>query len=354
LHDIVPASRLRDAGFSLDNSAMTGHKPAVLNSRLFERPSMIRGARLLSAMALLATTTAHGAEFKTLQLFQRAGDAPGGALAYDGADTMYGTITNGQSPNFGAVFKLTLSSGIVATEYGFTNGAEGADPEGTISLVNGIIYGTSTILTNGIGTGDVIFAIDAASGTASGLYNFSAAQDGAFAMGVTSAKSALYGTTSLGGTPGFGVVYKFDPATGKQTILHAFTGGGDGAQPGPAVLVNGNTLLGTTYYGGGTCNCGTIFAINTVTGAKTILWRFRSGSAIGNGGSGNAVTGLVVAHGILYGTIGGVSEDVVGVADATAKAGDAGSVFKLDLRVRLIIIFSNLFKLLRYLGSYGG
>lgn len=292
---------------------------------------MIRRARLLPAMAVLITTASHASDFRTLQVFPRAGDVPGGTLAYDGADSMYGTIDNFQGQNVGAIFKLALSSGTVATVYGFTNGATGAEPESALSLMNGTLYGTSYNVTGGIGRNDLIFAIDAETGTASGLYNFAGDQNGFFALGVTSAKNDVYGTTLGGGTSNLGVVYKFDPATGEQTVLHAFAGGTDGARPGAAVLARGNTILGTTTYGGGTCNCGTIFEINSVTGAQTILWRFRTGSADGNGGRVNAVTGIAISHGILYGTIAGVFEGTVGVSNSAASAGDAGRLFKLDL-----------------------
>ena len=38
----------------------------------------------------------------------------------------------------------------------------------------------------------------------------------------------LYGTTSFGGAAGLGTVYKIDPTTGAETVLHSFAGGSDG------------------------------------------------------------------------------------------------------------------------------
>jgi uncharacterized repeat protein (TIGR03803 family) len=83
------------------------------------------------------------------------------------------------------------------------------------------------------------------------------------------AKGNLYGTTSEGGNGGSqgccGVVFMLD-STGKETILHNFTGtNGDGATPlGGVVLDESGNLYGTTQYGGDLSNsglygCGTVY-----------------------------------------------------------------------------------------------
>jgi uncharacterized repeat protein (TIGR03803 family) len=65
----------------------------------------------------------------------------------------------------------------------------------------------------------------------------------------------LYGTTYQGGGngnggDGYGTVFKVDK-TGKETILHSFTGGTDGGFPGYGSLVRAaGNLYGTTILGG--------------------------------------------------------------------------------------------------------
>jgi uncharacterized repeat protein (TIGR03803 family) len=60
----------------------------------------------------------------------------------------------------------------------------------------------------------------------------------------------LYGTTSLGGAFGYGVVFKLSPA-GTETVLHSFTGGADGSTPYAGLIQDGaGNLYGTTYSGG--------------------------------------------------------------------------------------------------------
>ena len=71
-------------------------------------------------------------------------------------------------------------------------------------------------------------------------YTFTGGSDGGapFAGVIRDADGNLYGTTSDGGIEpcsagfgvGCGVVYKVQPS-GKETVLHAFTGGADGNFP---------------------------------------------------------------------------------------------------------------------------
>ena len=69
----------------------------------------------------------------------------------------------------------------------------------------------------------------------------------------------LYGTTYYGGT-GYGVVYKVNPA-GLETVLYAFTGVADGANPYAGLTADSSAnLYGTTGFGG-TGGTGVIFKI---------------------------------------------------------------------------------------------
>ena len=138
---------------------------------------------------------------------------------------------------------------------------------------------------------------------------------------VRDAAGNLYGTTVNGGTGtecggSCGTVFKVD-STGKETVLHSFTGGTDGASPLAGVVLDAQgNLYGTTYYGGtGKCNdevgvgCGTIFKVDKF-GKETVLYNFTGGSD----GAGPRDAGLLRdAAGTLYGTatIGGASGDGV-------------------------------------------
>jgi len=133
----------------------------------------------------------------------------------------------------------------------------------------------------------------------------------------------LYGTTAYGGSAcNCGTLFKLD-ATGKQTVLHSFTFGADGAYPF-ATLIRGaaGNLYGTTYFGGmlacgGGLGCGTVFAVNT-TGKYKVLHSFAGGAA----GAYTYASLVRDAAGNLYGT--------------TVEGGTSGygTVFKLTVSSR--------------------
>jgi len=82
---------------------------------------------------------------------------------------------------------------------------------------------------------------------------------------VRDAAGNLYGTTGSGGdlacgSSGCGVIFKLD-TTGKETVLHKFTGGKDGANPaGRLVRDSAGSLYGTTQSGGAFHN-GVVFKL---------------------------------------------------------------------------------------------
>jgi uncharacterized repeat protein (TIGR03803 family) len=93
----------------------------------------------------------------------------------------------------------------------------------------------------------------------------------------------LYGTAENGGTYGAGTVYKITPK-GKFSVLHSFGGtttDGDGPTA-PLLLDDNGNLYGTTLAGGEDCvagsnfGCGTVFKINS-SGKESILHDFTGG-----------------------------------------------------------------------------
>src|SRR5262249_46676067 len=86
------------------------------------------------------------------------------------------------------------------------------------------------------------------------------------------------------------------------TNLHVFNDHGDGAEPQGTLIVSGNTLYGTTTYGGPGLS-GTVFAINTDgTGFRTLhAFTHTQGNAVNSDGYGPA-GGLVLLEDTLCGT----------------------------------------------------
>ena len=115
--------------------------------------------------------------------------------------------------------------------------------------------------------------------TFSVLYNFSGPPNGEYPYAgvVRNAAGNLYGTASQGGSgncyQGCGMVFKIDH-TGKETVLHSFTGGSDGGYPYPGLIEDpAGDLYGTTFSGGST-GSGTVFKL-TKSGKETVLHDFK-------------------------------------------------------------------------------
>lgn len=139
------------------------------------------------------------------------------------------------------------------------------------------------------------------------LYDFTGGDNGGhpYAGVILDAQGNLYGTTGLGGKDNVGVVFELKPSKGfwNITVLHSFTGGHDGGNPGYGSLAMDSTgnLYGTTAYGG-LYEYGTVFelAFSSTTGTwkETVLHSFSGGPD-----GGYPWSGLIFdAVGNLYGT----------------------------------------------------
>jgi uncharacterized repeat protein (TIGR03803 family) len=140
------------------------------------------------------------------------------------------------------------------------------------------------------------------------LHRFTGTDGGtSFAGLVEDSKGNFYGATSVGGSAGLGTVFKLShTSTGwKETVLHSFTGGADGASPmtfQTALTLDGlGNIYGSTYNGGGAANGGVIFElIPQTSGAWTekILHTFQSGAD-----GSEPLTGVILdKSGNVYGT----------------------------------------------------
>jgi uncharacterized repeat protein (TIGR03803 family) len=151
--------------------------------------------------------------------------------------------------------------------------------------------------------------------------------------------NAIYGMTTVGGTNGNGVIYRFDLESHQYALLHTFSAvnangdNEDGAIPGVA-LTRGpdDVFYGVAYFGGANGN-GTVFKI-TASGEFTVLHTFSALNANGNNEDGaNPLRTVVVGKdGKLYGTtrVGGENTcgatEGCGVAWEMDRSGDSFTV----------------------------
>ncbi len=101
------------------------------------------------------------------------------------------------------------------------------------------------------------------------LYTFTGGVDGGqpYAGVIFDSAGNLYGVTQFGGAYGQGTVFKLTPSadgTWTETVVYSFTGGSDGSQPLGGLATDGDNIYGTTAYGGeNNDSCGTLFILES-------------------------------------------------------------------------------------------
>jgi uncharacterized repeat protein (TIGR03803 family) len=257
------------------------------------------------------------------------GSTPYGGLIADSAGNLYGTTIAGGGSGCGgfgcgAGFKLA-PDGNETVLYAFRGGSDGAYPySDLIADAAGNVYGTTSQgggagCQNGEGCGTVFKVMPDGSETV--LYTFTGGSDGASPItGLTvDGQGNLYGTTPNGGKSGCidgcGVVFRLAP-DGAETVLYAFTGGNDGANPYGGLMTDTSGNLYSTTALGGRHGKGAVFML-APNGAETVLYAFRGGSD-GGGPQGGLIEDM---SGDLYGTTVGGGANKKGVVFKLAPDG---------------------------------
>jgi uncharacterized repeat protein (TIGR03803 family) len=212
------------------------------------------------------------------------GGGTSGGLTIDARGSLYGTTYSGSGGASGTVFRLTPNGEhwVHTVLYAFAGGSDGADPQAEVGFdKHGNLYGVTTYGGSGapncfgVPCGMVFELTPTASGpwTHTVLYSFNGGTDGGYPERALTLDAAgnLYGTTAYGGDAtcssdgeGCGTVFQLAPPASpdgpwKETILHRFAGGGDGAGPGGLTFGKGNLLYGPA--GAGANNDGLVFSI---------------------------------------------------------------------------------------------
>ena len=265
---------------------------------------------------------------------------PASSLIRDSGGNLYGTTQSGKIGS--VIFKLD-PKGKEKILYEFTacypclkpdlpDGALLMDSSGSFygATYAGGVKGRGILCQFGCGT---LFRLDTTR-KLHVLYAFKGAKDGAhpYSPLLQDAAGNLYGIALNGGdfscpqttTDGCGTVFKLAKDR-KLTVLHAFTGGKDGAFPSQGLLMDSaGNLYGAAQAGGQSgCGffaggCGTLFKISS-SGKFTVLYTFSDGT---DGTDPNG--GLVQdPEGNLYGTtyVGDQFNTTYGIVFRLNKAG---------------------------------
>ena len=208
----------------------------------------------------------------------------------------YGTANSGGAHDIGSVFKITPSGTFTVLHFFNYTYGEGGYPGPLVAGSDGYFYGvTSNGGDDNLGT---VFQVSADGSTFSTLYYFASSvgkhPNGALLQG---RDGNFYGVSPLGGSNGYGTVFRITPS-GAASVIYTFCPQGDctaGGSPNGALL---QTSDGNFYggAGGGTYDGGVIFKV-TPGGALTTLHSFNRTDGLNP--NGTLVQG---SDGNFYGT----------------------------------------------------
>lgn len=182
-----------------------------------------------------------------------------GLVVYNGK--LYGTTDLSGPCQEGTVYSVT-PTGKEHTIYGFPcQRYDGSNPQAGITVVNGVLYGTTTWGGKAFYNDGTVFSVNLP-GKEQILFNFVPSSEYGYRPDTTLLylKGAFYGTTPLGAGDNVGELYSVTPS-GQATVLHTFGTPPDGASPLAGLTNVHGTLYGTTSAGGGPANAGTIYRI---------------------------------------------------------------------------------------------
>jgi uncharacterized repeat protein (TIGR03803 family) len=196
------------------------------------------------------------------------GASPASGVMQTSGDVVYGTTEHGGPGGYGTIFQLILSPTPVVSSVAAFTGAEGADPSGPLLQAgDGNFYGTTISGgTHGFGT---VFR-RTPDGDATTVASFDGT-NGAFPSGglIQASDTHLYGTTEEGGANGQGTAFQLNLTTGELTTLASFDFAVSGAAPkGGLFQARDGHLYGTTELGG-TFGFGGVFRL-TLTPAVSL------------------------------------------------------------------------------------
>lgn len=271
-----------------DHSGASPHGELVNDGRGFMWGSTTKGGIFnqgtVYRVSISSCQSATMAEFSKNGFYNK-GAEPFGGLVSDGKGFLWGTTSLGGSTNSGTIFKINISSGNLATVLSFTkNGArnKGANPYGTLMRDgSGMFWGTT--YNGGAKNYGTVFKLNPSTGVLTTVIEFT--HTGAKNRGakpraglVRDGQGYFWGTTEFGGSSSRGTLFKINASTGVLTTMAEFKGklpGSQGANPATTLVSDGKGNLWGTTKKGGVADLGTIFQVNTSTGKLRTLLELR-------------------------------------------------------------------------------
>jgi len=233
----------------------------------------------------------NGNNFNNMVSFSGTGSYPGsypmGSLTLSvTGDSLFGMAQSGGRFDDGIVFAVKTDGSGYDTLISF-DGVNGYSPQGSLTLSpNGNVLFGMTFDGGKFGNGN-IFSINTSGTQFDTLFSFvefgseNNGQNPIGSLTLSITGDTLFGMTLDGGHYYSGNVFSIDTDGTHFNDIHDFNGS-DGYDPyGSLILINGDSLFGTTS-GGGTYSNGVIFSLPTMGGSLTTLFNF---NGLSNGGN---------------------------------------------------------------------
>jgi uncharacterized repeat protein (TIGR03803 family) len=191
--------------------------------------------------------------------------------------------------------------------HAFNDNGNAAIPFGSITLSNGVLYGTTTFSTYGEGDvtavgglgGGAIFSISPQGSDFQILKEFSIPEEGVHPYhGICVVGSTLFGTTRGGGLNEKGVLFSIRTDGSEYKVLHHFATP-TGCNPLCGPIISGD-LFGLTNLGGDN-DAGVIYRYQIETGKYTVLHHLGFSTGAGESFGGKPFGSLTVVGDYLYG-----------------------------------------------------
>jgi uncharacterized repeat protein (TIGR03803 family) len=266
-------STSQNGGFQVLHTWTTGDGVAAvtpIGSQLYGTTSFSDVANSPAFKGEVFAMNPNGSNFQVLHSFPFSVGSPMGTLIQSG-NTLYG-FTNGLT---GEVYSMGLDGSNFQVLHTFTEFGQEHSPTG-LTLVGTTLYGT-TFSGGSSNLDGTIFSMSLDGSNFQVLHSFTGPDGSNPSTGLTLVGSELYGTAqnttgTLGGTNA-GTIFSINLDGSGFQVIYAFTSSNGNVNstvnPG-APIAEGNTLYGTTTSGG-TFGYGSVFAVSVPEPSTWIL-----------------------------------------------------------------------------------
>ena len=241
------------------------------------------------------------------------GSSPNAGVILAGG-TLYGTTLQGGPNGYGTVFEVnTNGTGFAVlqafdgitfnyTNYSYSN-PDGAQPQAHLVLSGGTLYGTTSM--GGAYGGGIVFSVTTNGTGFADLHDFSDYVDGMSPNSLAIYGTQLYGSTSQGGVNYSGTLFSLNVSGANFTTLASFGYSSPGNSPYADLVATSNVLYGAAVQDPNN-HSGIIFSLYTDGTGFTPLYAFSAaGFTSDTNADGSYPYGLLLASNVLYGTASG-------------------------------------------------